>query len=156
MTNETCSMNIACASEANLAHLAGQGHLGAFAALFDLHKATVYSHCLAATKSVPDAEQLTQEIFLSVFRNLAAGAGGADLSLRIHNAAVQRLEIHERKVRLGAAYLDQLVALASEPVVFPRAPGRFASLRVWMREALAHRFNQGSIWTKFARPRQTA
>ncbi|MFZ3339891.1 MAG: hypothetical protein WA609_18850 [Terriglobales bacterium] len=156
MTNETYSINVPRAAENKLAHLAQQGHLGAFTALFDSYKATVYSRCLAATNSVPDAEQLTQDIFLNVFRNLAAGAEGADLSVLIYNAVVHRLEIHERKVRLSAAYLDHLVALASEPVAFPRAPGRFACMRAWMREALANRVNQGSVWTKFARPRQTA
>ena len=49
-----------------LAHLAQLGHVGAFSALFELHKATVYSLCLRTTNSVPDAEQLTQDIFLAI------------------------------------------------------------------------------------------
>ena len=159
MNNRTCSINFpAETTPPELAHLAQQGHLGAFAALFDLHKATVYSLCLQTTNNVPDAEQLTQDIFLNAFRNLATCPDGVDFSVCVHNAAVSRLKMHERMMHLSACSLDRLVALAAKPIGSPSVPERFAHIRVRMRDARANFLNQSwvPLWTRFARPRQTA
>ena len=159
MKNRTCSTSFpAQTRQAELAQLAQQGHLGAFAALFDLHKATVYSLCLQTTNSVPDAEQLTQDIFLSVFRNLTARPDGVDFSTCIHSAAVNRLKMHDRTMHLRASSLDHLVALAAKPVGGHSVPERFARIRVRMRDARASFSNRSwaSVWTKFAGSRQTA
>jgi DNA-directed RNA polymerase specialized sigma24 family protein len=151
-----------CMSETELACLAEQGHVTAFAALFDFHKAAVYSLCLQTTNSVPDAEGLTCDIFLDVFRNLGTclkddkeKTEGTDFSARLHSAAVNRLQMHERRMRVSASFLDQLVELAVEPVSSHRAPTRFARMRARIRDAR----NQNSwisVWTRFARPRQEA
>ncbi len=159
MKNRTCSTNFpAETTQAELSLLAQRGRLDAFAALFDLHKATVYSLCMKTTNSVPDAEQLTQDIFLHVFRNLGACPDGKDFSVCIHNAAVSRLKMHERKMHLSASSLDHLVALAAKPVGSPGALERFARIRVRVRAAYANFSNRSwvSVWTKFAGSRQTA
>lgn len=159
MKNRTCSTSIPVqTTQAELAQLAQQGHLDAFAALFDLHKAPVYSLCLQTTNSVSDAEQLTQDIFLNVFRNLAACPDGVDFSVRVRNAAVTRLEMHERTMHLSASSLDHLVALAEKPVGSQSVSERFARARLRMRDARSNLSNRGwvSVWTKFARPRQAA
>jgi hypothetical protein len=146
-------------TQAELAHLAQQGQLGAFAALFDLHKAAVYSLCRQTTSSVPEAERLTQDIFLHVFRNLSACPEGMDFSEWLHNAALSRLKIHERTMHLSAPFLDHLVVLATKPIGSHRAPASFARVRARIRDARAALAKQGSwvsVWTRFARPRQTA
>lgn len=146
-------------TETELAHLAQLGHVGAFSALFDLHKATVYSLCLRTTNSVPDAEQLTQDIFLHVFRNLGACPEGMNFSAWVHDATAKRLQPYERKMHLSASFVDHLVSLAAEPVGSHRAPVRFARIRARVRDARASLSNHGlrvPVWTKFARFRQTA
>jgi DNA-directed RNA polymerase specialized sigma24 family protein len=158
MKNKICSTNLPrTVTQAELAQLAQQGHLGAFAALFDLHKGTVYSLCLQTTSSVPVAEQLTEDIFLCVFRNLRACPEGVDFSAWVHNAAVSRLKMHERTMHLSAPFLDHLVVLAAKPVGSHRKPERFARMRTRIREAratLANHGSWGSIWARFARPHQ--
>jgi hypothetical protein len=57
-------------SERSLVLRAQDGDQEAFATLFQLHKKRVYSVCLQMTKDVADAEDLTQEAFLQVFRRL--------------------------------------------------------------------------------------
>jgi DNA-directed RNA polymerase specialized sigma24 family protein len=160
MKNELCPSNLpAQANQAELAHLAQQGQVGAFSALFDLHKATVYPLCLRSTGSVAEAEQLTHDIFLDAFRNLATCSEGRDFSTLVNHAAVNRLQMRERKMHLTAPFIDHLVTLAAEPVDSHRAPTRFAYLRAQMRHARGYLSNQlpwGSVWTRFARPRQTA
>jgi hypothetical protein len=170
MKNKICSTSLpAPNTQAELAQLAQQGHLGAFAALFDLHKATVYSLCLKVTDSLPDAEQLTQDIFLNVFRNLSSCPQDPkdpkekdkdmDFSDRVHNAAVSRLKMHERTMHLSASFLDHLVGLAAKPVGTHRPLERLAGMRTRLRAAhatLANQISWASVWTKVARPRQTA
>src|ERR1700693_2751316 len=57
-------------SERGLVQLDQCGDQEAFATLFQLHKKRVYSVCLQMTKDVAEAEDLTQEAFLQVFRNV--------------------------------------------------------------------------------------
>jgi hypothetical protein len=81
-----------------------------------------------------------------------------DFSEWIRNAAASRLKIHERTKHLSTPSLDHLVALAASPVGSYRAPERFARVRARMRDMRASLANQGSwasVWTKFAKPRQT-
>jgi len=134
MTTETLNLSI---SEAELTRLAQQGHLGAYAALFDLHKSSVYSLCLRSAGSVADAEQLIQAIFLDVFRGLAASPSDAAFSELLYRAADSRIEMRERKNHLAAPFLDHLVELAGEPVLAPRSAPRFAWMRERMRSARA-------------------
>lgn len=50
---------------------AQQGDPDAFAALFHAHKARIYSVCLRMTNNAAEAEDLTQDAFLQVFRKIA-------------------------------------------------------------------------------------
>ena len=58
----------------NLVRRAQAGDEQAFAALFNQHKSRVYSVCLLMTRDVAEAEDLTQEAFLQVFRTAAVAA----------------------------------------------------------------------------------
>jgi len=68
-------------SEGELVRLAQQGRTDAFSALFELHKARIYSLCLRAACDKSEAEDLTESIFLQVFRNLADFREGTELSV---------------------------------------------------------------------------
>jgi hypothetical protein len=57
-------------SEGTLVQRAQRGDEQAFATLYQLHNKLVYSVCLRMTKDVAEAEDLTQEAFIQVFRNL--------------------------------------------------------------------------------------
>ncbi|MGA7687197.1 MAG: hypothetical protein WCC32_13065 [Terriglobales bacterium] len=170
MKNEALPMNVS-ASEAELVHLVQQGDISAFAVLFDSHKATVYSLCQQSALSAPDAEQLTQDIFLDAFRNLAAcpkdELEDASFLDRLHSSAVNRIQMYERRMRLSAPFLDHLVKLAVEPVEPHRAA--FADNRARSRNNRARSRNNNdnetseALWTswscvlaKFIRPRQPA
>ncbi len=134
MRSETINLSM---SEAELVRLAREGHIGAFATLFELHKTSVYSLCRESISSVADAEEMIQDIFLDVFRTLAACPDGANFSEMLYRAADSRIQMHERTAHLSAPFLDHLVALAGEPVVAPRSPGRFARIRAQLRSARA-------------------
>jgi RNA polymerase sigma-70 factor (ECF subfamily) len=67
-------------SKRSLVQHAQRGDQEAFATLFQLHKKRVYSACLQMTKDVADAEDLTQEAFLQVFRNIKSFRGDSAFS----------------------------------------------------------------------------
>jgi DNA-directed RNA polymerase specialized sigma24 family protein len=56
--------------EKELVALARKGDQKAFVRLFSLHQKRVYALSLSLLKNVPEAESLTQEIFLNAFRRL--------------------------------------------------------------------------------------
>ena len=64
-------------SQINLVKRAQAGDEHAFATLFQQHKNRVYSVCLLMTKDVAEAEDLTQEAFLQVFRTVGSFRGDA-------------------------------------------------------------------------------
>ena len=57
-------------TDLELVKRAQQGDSEAFATLFHAHKARIYSICLRMTNNAAQAEDLTQDAFLQVFRKL--------------------------------------------------------------------------------------
>jgi RNA polymerase sigma-70 factor, ECF subfamily len=64
-------------SEGTLVQRAQRGDEQAFATLYQLHNKRVYSVCLRMTKDVAEAEDLAQEAFIQVFRNLNSFRGNS-------------------------------------------------------------------------------
>ena len=64
-------------SEGALVERAQRGDELAFATLYQLHNKRVYSVCLRMTKDLAEAEDLAQEAFIQVFRNLNSFRGNS-------------------------------------------------------------------------------
>jgi RNA polymerase sigma-70 factor (ECF subfamily) len=84
-------------SELSLVQRAQQGDEQAFATLFQLHKKRVYSVCLLMTKDVAEAEDLTQEAFLQVFRSVSTFRGDAAFSTWLYRVAVNTVLMKLRR-----------------------------------------------------------
>src|ERR1700735_2731314 len=84
-------------SERGLVQRAQCGDQEAFATLFQLHKKRVYSVCLQMTKDVADAEDLTQEAFLQVFRNVNSFRGDSAFSTWLYRIAVNTVLMKLRR-----------------------------------------------------------
>jgi RNA polymerase sigma-70 factor (ECF subfamily) len=84
-------------SERGLVQRAQGGDEQAFATLFQLHKKRVYSVCLQMTKDVADAEDLTQEAFLQVFRSVNSFRGDSAFSTWLHRVAVNTVLMKLRR-----------------------------------------------------------
>jgi RNA polymerase sigma-70 factor, ECF subfamily len=84
-------------SERSLVRRAQRGDQEAFATLFQIHKKRVYSVCLQMTKDVADAEDLTQEAFLQVFRNLNSFRGDSAFSTWLYRIAVNTVLMKLRR-----------------------------------------------------------
>ncbi len=93
-------------SDAELVRMAQQGNPEAFATLFNTHKAKVYSICLRMTGNTAEAEDLTQDAFLQVFRKLASFRGDSALSTWLYRVTVNTVLMHFRKKGLHQVSLD--------------------------------------------------
>lgn len=83
--------------EASLIQRAQRGDEDAFATLYQLHKKRVYSVCLQMTKDVADAEDLTQEAFLQVFRSVNSFRGDSAFSTWLYRIAVNTVLMKLRR-----------------------------------------------------------
>ena len=84
-------------SERSLVQRAQRGDEQAFATLFQLHKKRVYSVCLQMTKDVADAEDLTQEAFMQVFRSINSFRGDSAFSTWLYRVAVNTVLMKLRR-----------------------------------------------------------
>jgi RNA polymerase sigma-70 factor (ECF subfamily) len=84
-------------SQINLVKRAQAGDEQAFATLFQQHKNRVYSVCLLMTKDVAEAEDLTQEAFLQVFRTVGSFRGDAAFSTWLYRVAVNTVLMKLRR-----------------------------------------------------------
>ena len=100
--------------ERTLIQRAQQGDQSAFATLFEQHKKRVYSVCLLMTKDVAEAEDLTQEAFLQVFRTIGSFRGESAFSTWLYRIAVNtvlmKLRRHKSKTFVS---LDEPVSQES-------------------------------------------
>jgi len=94
-------------SDLQLVKRAQQGDAEAFAALFHAHKARIHSVCLRMTNNTAEAEDLTQDAFLQVFRKLATFRGDSALSTWLYRIAVNTVLMHFRKKALRQISLDE-------------------------------------------------
>ena len=97
-------------SEGTLVQRAQRGDEHAFATLYQLHSKLVYSVCLRMTKDVAEAEDLTQEAFIQVFRNLNSFRGGSAFSTWLYRVAVNTVLMKLRRKSPPVLSLDAPVS----------------------------------------------
>ena len=90
--------------ERSLIQRAQSGDEQAFAELFQLHKKRVYSVCLLMTKDVAEAEDLTQEAFLQVFRTIGTFRGDSAFSTWLYRIAVNTVLMKLRRQKSKAVF----------------------------------------------------
>ena len=97
------------AAEAQAVEEAKQGSAEAFEILYHAHKRRVYSLCLRMTGNQAEAEDLTQEAFLQVFRKISTFRGEAAFSTWMHRLAVNLVLMRLRKKGLPTLSLEEPV-----------------------------------------------
>src|SRR6266568_5637966 len=107
MTTDTHTIVVRFDSDLDLVKRAQQGDADAFASLFHSHKARIYSVCLRMTNNTAEAEDLTQDAFLQVFRKLLTFRGDSALSTWLYRIAVNTVLMHFRKKSLRQISLDE-------------------------------------------------
>ncbi len=72
-------------------HRAQQGNVGAFEHIYRLHSRRVYALCLRMVGNTADADDLTQEAFLQLFRKIGTFRGESAFSTWLHRLTVNAL-----------------------------------------------------------------
>lgn len=103
-------------SEPEFVTRAKQGDEQAFAVLFEMHKKRVYSLCFLMTGDATEAEDLTQEAFITVFRKLHTFRGDAAFSTWLYRVAYNTVLMRLRKKDTKQVSLDEPVRLESSYV----------------------------------------
>ncbi|HKT11620.1 MAG TPA: sigma-70 family RNA polymerase sigma factor [Terriglobia bacterium] len=106
----------AAATETQLIARAQRGEEEAFAALFEAHKRRVYSLCLRMLGNPTEAEDLTQEAFLQLFRKIGTFRGESAFSTWLHRLSVNVVLMHLRKKGLNQISLDETENSQGEPI----------------------------------------
>ncbi len=104
------------ATETQLIARAQRGDEEAFAALFETHKRRVYSLCLRMIGNPTEAEDLTQEAFLQLFRKISTFRSESAFSTWLHRLAVNVVLMHLRKKGLNQISLDETENSQGEPI----------------------------------------
>ena len=93
--------------EGEVIERAKQGDAGAFETLYGLHKRRVCSLCLRMTGNIAEAEDLTQEAFLQVYRKIAGFRGESAFSTWLHRLSINVVLMHLRKRGLLEVSLEE-------------------------------------------------
>ena len=68
-----------------------------FHELYQTHHRNVYSICLRMTQDISDAEDLTHEVFVQLFRTIGSFRGESAFSTWLHRLTVNHVLMHFRK-----------------------------------------------------------
>ena len=101
-------------SEAEAIEKAKQGDAQAFEVLYNLHKRRVYSLCLRMTANAAEAEDLTQEAFLQLYRKIATFRGESAFSTWLHRLAVNVVLMRLRKKGLSVVPIEETTETEEE------------------------------------------
>ncbi len=102
--------------QSQLVRRAQRGDEQAFEALFNAYKRRVYSLCLRMTRDPDQAEDLSQDAFLQLFRRIATFRGESAFSTWLHRLVANVVLMHLRKKRLPQIPLDDVDGGQEEPV----------------------------------------
>src|ERR1700756_198485 len=85
------------AGEAEAIERAKNGDADAFSKLYSLHKRRVYTLCLRMLGNVSEAEDMTQEAFLHLYRKIGSFRGESAFSTWLHRLTVNLVLMRLRK-----------------------------------------------------------
>src|SRR5882724_1419430 len=77
--------------------IASSGRTQPFEEIFKLHHRKVYSLCLRMIGNSAEAEDLTQDVFVQVFRKLGSFRGESAFTTWLHRLTVNQVLMHFRK-----------------------------------------------------------
>ncbi|MEZ5426408.1 MAG: RNA polymerase sigma factor [Pyrinomonadaceae bacterium] len=85
------------ATDYELTQKASEGNIAAFEILYERYHRRTYSLCLRMTKNKTEAEDLTQEVFIQLFRKAGSFRGESAFSTWLHRMTVNQVLMHFRK-----------------------------------------------------------
>lgn len=119
------------------AQQAAQGSLEAFERIYRRHHKRVYSLCFRMAKNASDAEDLSQEVFIQLFRKLHTFRGESSFTTWLHRLTVNHVLMHFRKPRVKAERTTEDGAIPVRVVCGTENPLRMSQIdRIALNEAI--------------------
>lgn len=91
------SIDIGKVADLELARSAAGGDMAAFEELYKRHHRRVYSVCLRMLQNTSEAEDLTQDVFIQLYRKIGSFRGDSAFTTWLHRMTVNQVLMHFRK-----------------------------------------------------------
>lgn len=115
-------VEIAKATDFDLTQAASNGDMVAFEEIYQRHHRRVYSICLRMLQNVYEAEDLTQDVFIQLYRKVGSFRGDSAFTTWLHRMTVNQVLMHFRKRNVKYEKVteegetpDQVVAGTGDP-----------------------------------------
>ena len=90
-------LDLATAKDIELTKVAAQGDMAAFEEIYKRHHRRVYSICLRMLQNASEAEDLTQDVFIQLYRKISSFRGDSAFTTWLHRMTVNQVLMHFRK-----------------------------------------------------------
>lgn len=88
---------VASDTDFSLAQRAAGGDIASFEELYQRHHRRVYSVCMRMLQNATEAEDLTQEVFIQLYRKIGSFRGDSAFTTWLHRMTVNQVLMHFRK-----------------------------------------------------------
>ncbi|MGH9947189.1 MAG: RNA polymerase sigma factor [Pyrinomonadaceae bacterium] len=110
------------ATDFDLTQAAAKGDMAAFEEVYQRHHRRVYSICLRMLQNSHEAEDLTQDVFIQLYRKIGSFRGDSAFTTWLHRMTVNQVLMHFRKRNVKYEKVteegetpDQIVSGTSDP-----------------------------------------
>jgi len=116
---------------------AAAGDMDAFETIYRRYHQRVYSLCLRMVRNATEADELTQEVFVQLFRKIKTFRGDASFTTWLHRLTVNQVLMHFRKPAIKREKTTQDGATPIRIVTGTENPARMSVIdRIALDEAI--------------------
>ncbi len=94
-SNQT--LDVSSATDFELTQASSNGDMAAFQEIYQRHHRRVYSICLRMLQNATEAEDLTQDVFIQLYRKIGSFRGDSAFTTWLHRLTVNQVLMHFRK-----------------------------------------------------------
>jgi len=126
------------ASDIDLCRLASDGNLPAFEIIYQRYHRRTYALCLRMTNSQTEAEDLTQEVFIQLFRKVGSFRGDSAFSTWLHRLTVNQVLMYFRRRSVKNEKVSEDGEMPEQTVTGSANPNRMQVVdRIALKNAVA-------------------
>lgn len=96
-TDTEAIKDVTSSNDFELTKAAAQGNMAAFEEVYQRHHRRVYSICLRMLQNATEAEDLTQDVFIQLYRKIGSFRGDSAFTTWLHRLTVNQVLMHFRK-----------------------------------------------------------
>ena len=126
------------ASDLDLCRLASSGNLSEFELIYQRYHRRTYALCLRMTNSQTEAEDLTQEVFIQLFRKVGSFRGDSAFSTWLHRLTVNQVLMYFRRRSVKNEKVSDDGEMPEQTVTGTANPNRMQVVdRIALKNAIA-------------------